>query len=126
MPVKTRGMLRKEKEQGIKVQDVGQDVKKTEEPKEIDTEETQETEETEECAICFGLLNEDVYNTKCKHQFHKSCLKKMHNDKCPLCRQQMGINVEIYENEFLSYIIQQTILRHQNSLNNELIRVDAR
>jgi len=42
MPVKTRGMLRKEKEQGIKVQDVGQEVQETQ------TTETQETQETQE------------------------------------------------------------------------------
>jgi SMC interacting uncharacterized protein involved in chromosome segregation len=38
MPVKTRGMLRKEKEQGIKVQDVGQQVQETQ-VKEIQTQE---------------------------------------------------------------------------------------
>jgi hypothetical protein len=36
MPVKTRGMLRKEKEQGIKVQDVGQEVQETETQENID------------------------------------------------------------------------------------------
>jgi len=88
MPVKTRGMLQKEKEQE----------QKQEQKQGVTCEEVcvnVEGEETEECAICRELLNEDVYNTKCKHQFHKTCLKRMNNDICPLCRKNMGINIEI-------------------------------
>lgn len=45
-----------------------------------------------ECPICYEPLNSDFCSIPCKHEFHKSCLMKMTNDLCPLCRCSMGIN----------------------------------
>jgi len=56
-------------------------------------EEIKEIKEVEECAICYNLLNEDVCNIPCKHKFHNKCVKQMYDDKCPLCRQEMKINI---------------------------------
>jgi hypothetical protein len=45
-----------------------------------------------ECSICYETINSDFCSIPCKHEFHKECLMKMNNDKCPLCRCNMGIN----------------------------------
>ncbi len=39
------------------------------------------------CSICWSSMN-DIYNTKCKHSFHKICIDKWleNNNTCPICR----------------------------------------
>lgn len=44
------------------------------------------------CAICLDNNNEDKY--VCMHRnniFHNSCIKKMNNSLCPLCRKNYKI-----------------------------------
>jgi len=48
-----------------------------------------------ECSICYENIVSDCCSIPCKHKFHVSCLKKMNNDMCPLCRCVMGINRRI-------------------------------
>lgn len=48
-----------------------------------------EVPEYGECAICLDTIVDDLFVTKCNHNFHKKCidgwLKK--SKSCPLCRQ---------------------------------------
>ncbi len=39
------------------------------------------------CCICWANM-ENIYNTKCKHSFHKICIDKWleNNTTCPICR----------------------------------------
>lgn len=51
---------------------------------------------THECPICLEVLDDDTqYSvTKCcKQTFHAKCIDKMTTDVCPLCRREMGINL---------------------------------
>ena len=39
------------------------------------------------CSICIDSLeNEKILKLECSHIFHLECLKKVKNNKCPLCR----------------------------------------
>lgn len=41
-----------------------------------------------ECSICTEEIREiDSCRTKCNHRFHLSCLTKVKNGLCPLCRE---------------------------------------
>ncbi len=49
----------------------------------------------EKCAICIEEMNEDeeYFDIKCKHIFHKECLEtylKNYNHICPVCRNDVG------------------------------------
>lgn len=45
---------------------------------------------TDHCSICLDNLNtESTINLKCNHLFHRNCLKKITNNKCPLCRSRI-------------------------------------
>lgn len=48
----------------------------------------------EECCICFETMSGKITDIPCSHgnKFHTLCLRQLNNDKCPLCRQPMGIN----------------------------------
>lgn len=52
----------------------------------------------DECAICLGNLTSDIEILPCKHKFHSRCIKKIHSNKCPLCRVSFK-NVEINKEE---------------------------
>jgi Ring finger domain len=69
-----------------------------------------------ECSICYEPLNSDFCSIPCKHEFHKSCLKKMSNDKCPLCRCDMGINCSSYEQPSRNERRHQIMMEHVNNL----------
>jgi len=53
--------------------------------------------EIDNCSICINemILNENIYETECKHRYHKNCLEQYikHNSKnkitCPLCRHSL-------------------------------------
>merc|ERR1712098_663425 len=44
--------------------------------------------EEEHCSICLQELQENIFQTKCKHKFHKECLEKWLDVSrvCPLCK----------------------------------------
>ena len=46
----------------------------------------------DDCCICMDNITNDGFKTKCKHGFHRNCLKKwLQNDsRCPLCRTEIG------------------------------------
>lgn len=46
---------------------------------------------TEICVICHEDLDLDgnISKTKCKHSFHTSCLLRVDNHNCPMCRDTM-------------------------------------
>jgi hypothetical protein len=44
-----------------------------------------------ECAICLDDINVADSCIECGHLFHKKCLIKMENNKCPLCRKESNI-----------------------------------
>jgi len=49
-----------------------------------------------ECPICLEELNHDIYNDlKCKHLFHRECLKGMKSKECPMCRREMNLDEEL-------------------------------
>jgi hypothetical protein len=41
-----------------------------------------------DCSICLEDINNDKYETKCHHNYHKKCIESwlMTNNTCPLCR----------------------------------------
>ena len=42
------------------------------------------------CAICLeNILSDKIIQLDCNHQFHFDCLKKITNNKCPLCRDEI-------------------------------------
>ncbi len=52
----------------------------------------------ENCTICMEEMNEDeeYFDIKCKHIFHKNCLEtylKNYNHICPVCRNEIGESV---------------------------------
>ena len=65
-------------------------VKKLSDYVEEDKEEKKKEKKEKECPICFGNYteNDDIYNLKCNHYFHKSCIEKWvkTSGTCPLCR----------------------------------------
>ena len=40
----------------------------------------------QDCVLCISSLEGNIITTECKHVFHLSCISKMRNDVCPLCR----------------------------------------
>ena len=44
----------------------------------------------EECSICYENMNMNKWNNHIKvgHTFHKSCISKIINKVCPLCKNQ--------------------------------------
>ena len=52
----------------------------------------------EKCMVCIEEMNEDeeYFDIKCKHIFHKDCLEtylKNYNHICPVCRNEIGDSV---------------------------------
>lgn len=46
--------------------------------------------ETIECCICLDtIITTSLMATKCKHTFHRECIKKWHSKTCPMCRANM-------------------------------------
>jgi len=48
-----------------------------------------------DCPICYMPLAQDLYETKCPlgtHLFHKHCLERTQNSRCPLCRANLDPN----------------------------------
>ena len=55
----------------------------------------------EKCMICIDEMkeDEDYFDIKCKHIFHKACLEtylKNYNHICPFCRNEIGNSVPHY------------------------------
>ncbi len=44
----------------------------------------------EDCCICIGTEQDEWYQTRCGHNFHRSCISKWHRGTCPLCRARIG------------------------------------
>lgn len=70
-------------------------LKKYKMEREREQEPEPEKKDIVECSICYENIVSDCCSIPCKHKFHVSCLKKMNNDMCPLCRCVMGINRRI-------------------------------
>ena len=50
----------------------------------------------EECSICYENINDSSSaELCCGHRFHKLCLAKMINSKCPLCRTHFDVRKEL-------------------------------
>ena len=46
----------------------------------------------DECAICYENMDHNgIIKLNCGHMFHKLCVIKINNNKCPLCRAQFDI-----------------------------------
>jgi hypothetical protein len=44
----------------------------------------------DDCCICIGTEQDEWYQTRCGHNFHRSCISKWHRGTCPLCRARIG------------------------------------
>lgn len=42
------------------------------------------------CAICWDPLVLNYFITKCGHMFHKYCIYKIQQNKCPKCRSELA------------------------------------
>lgn len=70
--------------------------------------------EIECCPVCMEIV--DVYKTfKCKHSFCESCVQKMNNNKCPMCREDKASVTDtrgitkvlcLFVNEYNKYYLQ--------------------
>jgi hypothetical protein len=60
---------------------------------------------TDDCCICFEKISSEKDRTylKCGHLFHFSCILKVVNKKCPICRDCYGIEEDIEEMRFYKY-----------------------
>lgn len=54
------------------------------------------SDEDDDCTICISKIEEHVYKIKCKHNFHKDCLREWtksgesdNYDSCPNCREEI-------------------------------------
>ena len=45
-------------------------------------------EEEKTCPVCYGLLDENVVETPCKHLICSDCFFKCETPTCPLCRRK--------------------------------------
>lgn len=45
-----------------------------------------------ECPICYHVTYGFAAQTRCKHDFCISCMKKLQSSTCPLCRQELSVN----------------------------------
>jgi len=50
-----------------------------------------------ECIICLNLFDETTVETKCRHQFHLSCIQSWgeESNRCPECHVQLVNNLNI-------------------------------
>lgn len=53
-------------------------------------------ENEEECAICKENEPNRWYELECGHVFHMNCIKKVKNNKCPLCRKEIKVKNHRY------------------------------
>ncbi len=42
-----------------------------------------------QCSICLESIHGDLECLPCGHKFHKRCIKKVTEDRCPLCRRRI-------------------------------------
>jgi DNA repair exonuclease SbcCD ATPase subunit len=81
-----------------------------------------------ECSICYENIVSGCCSIPCNHKFHLSCLKKMNNDMCPLCRCDMGINKQVDDNGSLvqvslaEYQARRPHFEERRRQNNERLR----
>ncbi len=56
---------------------------------------TSNKESVEQCNICFDeeTVRCKVVKTVCHHTFHTDCLKQLHKPECPLCREDITLNL---------------------------------
>ena len=70
----------------------------------------------EECSICLeSLVNTEIYESKCKHFFHRKCIDKWldKDNRCPLCRTKIQfpvITVKFCDQHTLSIINWETLI----------------
>ena len=75
------------------------------------------------CTICMkeDLINEDIYNTNCGHEFCKTCLDdwfQRGNNSCPLCRSK--IDTYKYKDENYKLVLHEI----NNEINNEDFQIN--
>lgn len=88
----------------------------------------------EECSICFENLTDKDSCLECGHLFHKNCVMRLHNNKCPLCRQESGL-IELYQRKirlrvskliekiFYTTAVTNFIIKENNWKNNDDSRI---
>ena len=74
---------------------------------------------SEECAICLeNINNSTIYKTLCEHKFHLSCIKQLHNSKCPLCNKILPLDIELLDLKNTSKLLFSTIYELVNNRGN--------
>lgn len=69
-----------------------------------------------ECAICLDIIeNESKTITECNHVFHDSCLERIVNNRCPLCRAAL-----VSDNEFAQQMFARATSASQQDLNQHM------
>ena len=61
-----------------------------------------------ECSICLEKIEsyQKTIKLKCNHIFHTTCISKINNHLCPLCRQKINFDNNIiicYEDHMYGY-----------------------
>ena len=48
----------------------------------------------DECSICYeNMENSGIITLNCGHTFHKTCISKIMNKVCPLCRKPINFEM---------------------------------
>lgn len=69
-----------------------------------------------ECAICLDIIDNDSKSiTDCNHVFHDSCLDRIINNRCPLCRSAL-----VSDNEFAEQMFARVTSASQQDLNQHM------
>jgi hypothetical protein len=81
MPVQTRSMIKRAKEQQAKAQ--------TQVKVKVEVQVKVEAQDEDVCPICLDCLScSEITTTKCGHKFHTNCLISSIS-KCPMCREKL-------------------------------------
>ena len=69
------------------------------------------------CAICFESIDnfKDKKTLACEHMYHKDCINKVQNNKCPLCKGDIvDDRIKAYENLYFSVCKQLRFVEIEN------------
>lgn len=78
---------------------------------------------SESCCICFQpLLDKDKVIIECGHSFHFSCILRIENRNCPLCRKRYAENVPLsFHQLFATAVLLMDKTEKSHSIHRKLV-----
>ena len=65
----------------------------------------------ERCPICFSNMSKDKIILSCNHSYHNSCMQRLKNFACPICRKQPSFIDNIKHIDSILDLTNKTIFR---------------